>query len=97
MLCSNTTVNTDVANEPNLDWQEKLIFIFYHLHITCLDNPLYTDTRYNDKIRYNDNLTVTKPLLRWLQSLKLCKNFVFYTLKKHMFWIFVRIASVMRF
>ena len=27
------------------------------------DNPLYTDTRYNDKIRYNDNLTVTKPSL----------------------------------
>ena len=24
-------------------------------------NPLYTDTRYNDKIRYNDNLNVTKP------------------------------------
>ena len=28
------------------------------------DNPLYTDTQYNDKIRYNDNLTVTKPLLK---------------------------------
>ena len=27
------------------------------------DNPLYTDTRYNDKICYNDNLTVKKPLL----------------------------------
>ena len=24
------------------------------------DNPLYTDTRYNDKIRYNDNLTVKR-------------------------------------
>ena len=24
------------------------------------DNPLYTDTRYNDKIRNNVNLTVTK-------------------------------------
>ena len=24
------------------------------------DNPLYTDTRYNEKIRYYDNLTVTK-------------------------------------
>ena len=30
---------------------------------TCTDN-LYTDTRYNDKIRYNDNLTVTKPSLK---------------------------------
>ena len=28
------------------------------------DNPLYTDTRYNDTIRYNDNLAVTKPLLK---------------------------------
>ena len=29
-------------------------------------NPLYTDTRYNDKIRYNDNLNATKPSLkRW--------------------------------
>ena len=28
------------------------------------DNPLYTDTRYNDEIRNNDNLTVTKPLLK---------------------------------
>ena len=28
------------------------------------DNPLYADIRYNDKIRYNDNLTVTKPSLK---------------------------------
>ena len=28
------------------------------------DNPLYTDTRYNDKIRYNNNLTVTKLSLK---------------------------------
>ena len=28
------------------------------------ENPLYTDTRYNDKTRYNDNLTVKKPLLK---------------------------------
>ena len=27
-------------------------------------NPLYTDTRYNDKIRYSDNMTITKPSLR---------------------------------
>ena len=24
-------------------------------------NPFYTDIRYNDKIRYNNNMTVTKP------------------------------------
>ena len=28
------------------------------------DKPLCTDTRYNDKIRYKDNLTVTKPSLK---------------------------------
>ena len=28
---------------------------------------------------------------------KLCKNIVYNTLKKHMFWIFVRIASVRQF
>ena len=27
-------------------------------------NPLFTDTRYNDKIRFNDSLTVTKALLK---------------------------------
>ena len=31
---------------------------------TDTDNPLYTDTRYNDKIRYNDKLTITKPSLK---------------------------------
>ena len=28
------------------------------------DNPLYTDTRYNDKIRYTDNLNLMKPSLK---------------------------------
>ena len=28
------------------------------------DNPLYTDMRYNDKIRYNDKLIVKKPSLK---------------------------------
>ena len=28
------------------------------------DNPLYTDTRYNDRIRYNDNLNVMKQSLK---------------------------------
>ena len=42
---------------------------------TDTDNPFYTDTRYICRIRYDDNLTVTKPLLK----------FVFDILKKHMF------------
>ena len=33
------------------------------------DNPLYIDARYNDKIRYNDNLTVTKHLCEQMLSL----------------------------
>ena len=28
------------------------------------DDPLYNNTRYNDKIPYNENLTVMKPLLK---------------------------------
>ena len=35
--------------------------------IIITNNTLYTETRYNDKIRYNDNLTVTKPSLKMLQ------------------------------
>ena len=49
------------------------------------DNPLYTDTRYNNKICYNDNLTVTI-------SHKLCRNIELNTSKKQMFWIFLREA-----
>ena len=30
----------------------------------CTDNPLYTNTRYKNNIRYNDNLTVMKPSLK---------------------------------
>ena len=37
-------------------------------------NPLYTDTRYNDKIRYNHNLNATKPSLGPIANDKLCKN-----------------------
>ena len=34
------------------------------LYPPSTDNPLYTDTQYNAKIRYNDNLTVTKTSLK---------------------------------
>ena len=34
------------------------------------DNTLYIDTEYTDKIRYNDNLTVTKPLLKRQQLVR---------------------------
>ena len=31
------------------------------IELSTTDNSLYTHTGYNDKICYNDNLTVTKP------------------------------------
>ena len=36
--------------------------IRYNIGISfiAIDNPLFTNTRYDDKIHYNDNLTVTK-------------------------------------
>ena len=48
-------------------WKSKPLIS--KLESTCIgtNNPLYTDTRYNDKIHYNDNLPVTKPLLKRLQ------------------------------
>ena len=60
----------------------------------CTDNPLNTDTQYNDKIHYNDNLTVTKPLLKRKQLVTNYVRILYLILKKHMFWIFARIASV---
>ena len=42
-------------------WPFGLLFIIYQENT---DNPLYTDSQYNNKIRYNDNLTVTKPSLK---------------------------------
>ena len=62
-------------------------------------NPHYIDTRYNDKIRYTDNLTstVTLFLSEVTVNHKLCRNIVIQYFKKHMFCIFVRIASPRRF
>ena len=54
MDCLQYSLYRDTDYEP---YTEFLI-----LHDTV--NPLYTDTRYNDKFRYNDNLNVTKPLLK---------------------------------
>ena len=69
------------------------------LSFCATDNPLYTDTRYNNNISYNDNLIVTKSSLAKEVTIrhKSCKNIVYNTLKKRMFWIIARIASVRRF
>ena len=41
-----------------------LICFWFDMREAFTDNPLYTDTRYNDKIRYNDKLTIKKPSLK---------------------------------
>ena len=50
-------------------------------------NPLYNDILYNSKIRYDDNPICTKISGSCIFSVP-C-----YSLGKHTFWIFVRIAS----
>ena len=56
-------------------------------------NPLYNDIRYNSKIRYNVNSICTNISVSCSFSL----NVPCYSLGKHTFWIFVRIASPSRF
>ena len=61
-------------------------------------NPHYTDTRYNDKIRYTDNLTSMETLSQEvIVTPKLCKNIIIQYFKQNMFWIFFRIASLRLF
>ena len=48
----------------------------------CKVSPLYTDSRYNDQIRYNNNLTGTKPSLKITVNQKLYKNIVFIILQE---------------
>ena len=48
-------------------------------HIMQADtvNPLYTDTRYNDKISYTDNLTIMETLSQEVTvNQKLCRNII---------------------
>ena len=46
------------------------------------DKTLYTDTRYNDKIRYNENLTAWEVTI----SHRLCKNIVFNAIKRNIYF-----------
>ena len=63
-------MNSDVAVQADVGCHyfvyDILTFFLlpYEMCLPDTDNPPYTDTRYNDKIRYNDNLTVTKPSLK---------------------------------
>ena len=56
-------------------------------------NTLYYDIRYNSKIRYNVNFVSTNISAACMFSL----TDPCYSLGKHTFWIFVRIASPRRF
>ena len=56
-------------------------------------NPLYNDTHYNSKIRYNVNLVCTKISGSSIFSL----IFPSYSSGKYTFSVFVRIASARRF
>ena len=50
------------------------------------DNTLYTNTRYNNKIRHDYNLTITKSSLKRLQLIKNYPRIMnLNSLKKHMF------------
>ena len=61
-------------------------------------NPYYTDTRYNDKIGYTDSLTSTETLSEKVTvNQKLCSSIIIQYFNQHMFWIFVRIASLRQF
>ena len=46
---------------------KKKVLIWIPVFTLGIDNLLYTDTRYNNKICYNDNLTVKKPSLKRYQ------------------------------
>ena len=63
-----------------------LVFCIHNseIYITCTDNPFYTDTRYNNKNRYNDNLTITKPSLKRWQFVTNCARILYLILKRNM-------------
>ena len=49
-----------ISQHPDESFYPLWVFIV----LPYTDNPLYTDTRYNDIIRYNDDLTGTNYLLK---------------------------------
>ena len=79
----------------NLRWAHIIEGVFSDVAARPTDtvNPLYTDTRYNDKIRYNDNLSVTKPLLKKRRLMRNYAKKIARNFKQHMTWIFFRNAS----
>ena len=62
---------------------------FVNTEIDNTDNPLYTDIRYNDKIRYNDNLTVTKSSLKREQLVTNYARILYLILKKNPYVLYI--------
>ena len=68
----------DISWQQAQQDQRRWHFMMSWLH-TCTVSLLYTDTRYNDKIRFSDNWNVIKPPLKSnLESARLCKVFLLY-------------------
>ena len=64
-LCSDQLVLYFVSSQPfELYMCFTVMFSQTEERIEYTDNHLHTDTRYNDQIPYNDNLTTTKPSLK---------------------------------
>ena len=61
-------------------------------------DPLYTDTRYNDKFRHNANLIGMKISFKSYTYSEIIENEIkLFNTSRNMFWIFVRIVSLRRF
>ena len=77
-------------------WDETFSNVFRIWSVYKVDDTVklrYTDTRYNDKFLYTDNLTSTEPLSQEVTvNHKLSRSIIIQYFKQQMFWIFVRIA-----
>ena len=67
--------------------------VFKEFVLSYVVSPLYNDIRYNSKIRYNVNPICTKIRGSCIFSLTV----PWYSMGKHTFLIFIRIASPRRF
>ena len=84
LLCHTIFAPLPIQNAPRKDfyvsaWKYGLIWTFpwmcvswrYTHIIYPYSHSLYTDTRYNDRLHYNDHLTDTKPSLKRRQLVRL--------------------------
>ena len=65
-------------------WREGHVSIAFVSWLSFTVNPLYTDTRYNYKIHYSDNLTSKEtPSQKVTTNQKLCRNIIIQHVKQH--------------